>query len=59
MFAHTFPYTSSDLNVYLNGLFSTAPQKIGEIMSRTELTTTLAKNRCDLLTITSPTPTNI
>lgn len=49
-FAHTYPYTYSDLQSYLNTL-ETDP-KITAIMHRRNLVESLAGNRCELLTIT-------
>jgi hypothetical protein len=51
-FAHTFPYTYSDLQRYL--VFLEQDRRIALVMRRKLLCTTLAGNRCDLLTITGP-----
>eukprot|EP00605_Chrysophyceae_sp_TOSAG23-4_P000392 GSChrysophyteH1.ASY1.ANO1.448.1 assembled CDS len=51
-FAHTFPYTYSDLQRYLASL--DRDRNVAQIMRRKLLCTTLAGNRCDVLTITGP-----
>ncbi|KAL4436239.1 hypothetical protein ABPG74_015830 [Tetrahymena malaccensis] len=53
-FAHCYPYTYTDLNNYLNGLLSSNPQEMSKICQRKKLCLTLAKNKCDILTITAP-----
>jgi hypothetical protein len=50
-FAHSFPYTYTDLERYMSQLESS--ERISSIMHRRLLAWTLAGNRCDLLTITS------
>jgi len=51
-FAHSFPYTYSDLQQYLHSLEQDA--RIRTLVRRKVMCTTLAGNRCDLLTITGP-----
>ncbi|KAL4487062.1 hypothetical protein ABPG72_001514 [Tetrahymena utriculariae] len=53
-FAHCYPYTYTDLNNYLNRLLSSNPQEMSKICQRKKLCLTLAKNKCDVLTITAP-----
>ena len=48
-FAHCFPYTYSDLQRYLHSIEQ--DKKLKQIVHRKLLCTTLAGNRCDLLTI--------
>ena len=50
-FAHCFPYTYSDLQIYLAKLEK--DERVSNIMHRNLLCTTLGGNRCDLLTITN------
>jgi hypothetical protein len=52
-FAYTFPYTYSDLQRYLS--FLENDSRITNIFNRRALCTTLAGNRCDVLTITERT----
>lgn len=51
-FSHCYPYTYSDLNTYLNTLESDS--RISQFLRKKLLCYTLASNRCDLITITSP-----
>ncbi|EAR84877.2 zinc carboxypeptidase family protein (macronuclear) [Tetrahymena thermophila SB210] len=53
-FAHCYPYTYTDLNNYLSGLLSSNPSEMSKICQRKKLCLTLAKNKCDILTITAP-----
>jgi hypothetical protein len=50
-FAHSYPYTYSNLMQYLNKLMNDEKRAI--FIKRKVLCTTLAKNQCDILTITS------
>ena len=50
-FSHAFPYTYTDLQAYLASLQS--DERVAQILRRKLLCTSLAGNRCDLLTITS------
>ena len=50
-FAHCYPYTYTDLQMYLRSI--EINEKYTAIVHRRVLCTTLAGNRCDLLTITS------
>ena len=50
-FAHSYPYTYSDLQRYLNRLEADPKKKVR--MKRRELCKTLAGNSCDLLIITT------
>eukprot|EP01034_Spumella_vulgaris_P024116 gene24116-30424_t len=49
-FAHTFPYTYSDLQRYLHGLEN--DNRVAAIMHKKVLCKTLCGNNCDLLSIT-------
>lgn len=51
-FAHSFPYTYTRLNRFLTSLETDA--RIAQFTRRKLMTLTLANNRCDILTITSP-----
>ena len=51
-FAHCFPYTYTKLEHYLSSLES--DRRVATFLRRKLLCYTLANNRCDLLTITSP-----
>ena len=51
-FAHAFPYTYSDLQRYLHSLEQ--DERIRNLVRRKSMCSTLAGNRCDLLTITGP-----
>lgn len=51
-FAHCFPYTYTMLETFLNTLET--DRRIASFLRRKLLCYTLANNRCDLLTITSP-----
>ncbi len=50
-FAHCYPYTYTDLQVYLHSLEKS--EKYNAILQRRLLCNTIAGNRCDLLTITA------
>ena len=51
-FSYSLPYTYTRLQKFLNGLDENKRYKT--FYKRTKLCRTLAKNRCDLLTITNP-----
>ena len=52
-FAHSYPYTYTKLQTYLSDLSKV--DKISSFYRRRQLCKTICGNRCDLITITSPT----